>query len=507
MKYQLRAHVLEVLGVTLGFSVGCGGQVEPAQESVPDPSGDEGVPSLNNQDDDGDEPQSHGGDGEGDGGAEGGGAGGSLSVGEGEPAPRALEELTDDVCGGVEDPGWIQNLNPAEAVDALALRRFPEQPFLYEQPSGPALEQAVQALADELVVEEIGGDCAAVPGCPDAPLPMQSSRIVTQMVVDHYSPSHLVAYRGAEATIYYTPEELRAFLGTIDTPEEAKLILMLKDHYVSCGESNFTKDGSDYVFFTHTGQPCGDDVVGHVMRVSAEGKLTQEEKWILEVGDKNCVIGRLPQSLCVEQPATRSSQHAEYMARVAYLEAASVAAFQDIQAELLSYGAPGWLCDWAARAAREEQRHALHCRALTRKFGGVAAVPEVASASMRSRLDLALDNAREGLTREAFGALVAAHQALMAQDSDVKHIMRSIAEDEMGHAEFSLVLHQYLMSTLSQEERAQVEAERSAAITSFGDQLLQEESDALRKDLGLPDRDTARVLFTRLFERAEIFQS
>ncbi len=488
MKYRLRAHVLQVLGVTLGFSTGCGGQVASDDTDGWKHLGPEG-PST------------------------GVGIGGEDPSPTEEPqqdfGPRVARGLTDDVCSGGVDPGWIQNLNPADPVDALVLRQFPEQVFddYYQQEAGQPLEDEVAARADDLVVEEVSGNCSAVLGCPNEPLPMRSSHIVTQWGGELYEPNHLVAYRGDEATIYYTPEELRAFLGTIDTPEEAKLVLALNRHHVICdGEPNFTKDGTDYLFFTTTGQPCGEDVIGHVMRVSAEGKLTQEEEWIVEVGDKDCQIGRLPQGLCAIEPAAGPTEHAEYMARVAYLEAASVAAFEDMRAELLSYGAPSWLCDWAAQAAREERRHALHCRALTRKFGGSAPVPNVRVTKARSPLEMARDNAREGLTREAFGALVAAHQALMAEDADVRHIMSSIAEDEMGHAEFSLALHQYLMSTLSAEEQKQVETARIEAIAAFRDQVLTEESATLRKDLGLPDRDTAQALFTRLFERAEIFQ-
>jgi len=400
---------------------------------------------------------------------------------------KMRKDLTDDFCQGQDTVGFIQDLHPTEPVDALALR--------------------TSTYDESLVVSEVAGNCDGIAACPEEPPPEQEGTLDFGTSF-YYEPQHVVAYRGDQATIYYTEEELRAFLGTIDTPAEARLLLELAGHRVPCdGESNFKSEDTDYVFYTETGHTCGENLIGHVMRVSAAGEVTEEKDGVVERGQKGCVVGRLPEGLCADAQPPCTSEMAEYMARAAYLEAASVAAFEDLEQELCALGAPEALVSWAARAAREERRHAIHCRALTRQFGGNAAVPRVERGNKRTPLEIARENAREGLTRETFGALIAQHQVVFARDPDVRHIMTTIARDELSHAEFSVALHRYLMSLLDAAERDQVEAERQAALLSFGSSLLQDESTELREQLGLPDGATAQRLFTQLFARTELFEA
>jgi len=398
---------------------------------------------------------------------------------------RMREDLTDDFCEGEETVGLIQNLQPAEPADALALRTV-----LYGG-----------------TVAEVAGDCEGIPACPDEP-PTEREGELDFGSSFYYEPNHLVAYRGDQATIYYTEEELRAFLGTIDTPAEARLLLELAGHEIPCdGESNFKYDATDYVFYTETGHTCGQNLIGHVMRVGADGKVSEEEDGVVERGEKGCVVGRLPHGLCAEAGAGSASELAEYMAENAYLEAASVAAFLDLEQELGAMGAPDVLISWAARAAREERRHAIHCRALTREFGGSVAVPHIERGKKRTPVEIARENAREGLTREAFGALIALHQARFAVHPGVRRVMQEIARDELSHAEFSVALHHYLMSQLDADERDQVEAERQAALVSFGSSMLQDESDELREQFGLPDGATVQRLFRQFFAGSDVFEA
>lgn len=402
---------------------------------------------------------------------------------------KMRKDLTEDFCQGQDTVGFIQNLQPTQPADAMALRT---STYGYE---------------GALVVSEVSGNCDGIAACPEEPPPEQEGALDFGSSF-YYEPQHVVAYRGDQATIYYTEEELRAFLGTIDTPAEARLLLELAGHRVPCdGESNFKSDDTDYVFYTETGHTCGENLIGHVMRVSAAGKVSEEKDGVVERGQKGCVVGRLPDGLCAEAHVPCASELAEYMARASYLEAASVAAFEDLEQELRRLGAPPDLIAWAARAAREEQRHAIHCRALTRQLGGKAAVPCVERGNRRAPLEIALENAREGLTREAFGALIAEHQARSAAHPGVRRIMQEIASDELSHAEFSVALHGYLMSMLDADERDQVEAERKAAIAAFGSSFFQDESPQLREELGLPDRATCQRLFRQFFARSDIFQA
>jgi len=451
---RFRYHMQQVLGATLGLTVGCGGS---AREQ------------------------------------------------------RMRKDLTDDFC--IEgEAQLIQGLKPTEAVDALALRSFYYQfpnnvDELSEADRQLLMEDVAQSAEVGMSVRETAGSCDSIVDCPKLPLPERNSELADKSG-DTYEPLHLVAYRGDQAEIYYTEAEVRAFLGTIDTPEEAQLLLRLKRHRLPCdGDNNYQIDGTDYVFYTETGSTCGDNVTGHLTRVTAEGELEEEESGVVERGDKGCVIGRLPAGLCAAQSEGANNELIEHMARQAYLEAASVAAFEDLEMELRSYGAPLELSAWAKRASDQERRHALHCRALTRKFGGEAQVPARERAAMRSPLQVACDNAREGLTREAFGALLAHHQALFARDLDVRVIMQEIAADELSHAEFSWALHHYLMQLLSVEERALVEKVRISAIDEFRASLTQECSAALRAQLGLPDQTTSERLFSGLFDHHARFEA
>ena len=451
---RFRYHMQQVLGATLGLTLGCGGS---AREQ------------------------------------------------------RLRKDLTDDLC--VEGQALlIQGLQPAEETDALALRSFTYQ---FPNNTDELNVEELQALMEDVArsaeyglrIRETVGNCDEIADCPSLPLPMSDSEL-RDSSCDVYEPSHLVAYRGDTAEIYYTDEEVRAFLGTIDTPEEAQLLLRLRRQRLPCdGESNYKVDGTDYVFYTETGSTCGGNVTGHLMRVTAEGEIKEEESGIVEHGNKHCSIGRLPSGLCAVESDRAANALAEYMARQAYLEAASVAAFEDLETELRSYGAPSDLCDWAKRAAQQERRHALYCRALTRKFGGETQVPTLSRDAIRTPLQVACDNAREGLTREAFGALLAQHQALFARDLDVRAIMQEIATDELSHAEFSWALHHFLMSSLSDNERVFVEAERKAAVAEFRESLVQESSAAFRAQLGLPDQETSERLFAALFDGPMTFEA
>ena len=457
MARHFRVHMMQVLGASLGLSFGCGGAAREA---------------------------------------------------------RMRQDLNSDYCGPRNPDDLLVGLQPASPVSALALRSLPyvdtnKPENMSDEDWKAEFLLAMQAAVEQMSVVETQGDCDEIEDCPNLPVPEKPgalSGLNTNPAT--YASYHLVAYAQKDATILYTKEEVLAFLGTIDTPEEARLVLALEGAELVCdGDSNFKRDGSDYLFYTESGNTCGGNIRGHIMRVHADGDVSEEASKIVERGDKNCVIGRLPHGLLAADGRANASELPEYLARCAYLEAASVAAFEDIARMLRHEAAPAALSEWALRAARQERRHAIFMRALTRRAGGQAGVPAVERTGTRSHFELAMENAREGLTREAFGALLAQYQALMAGDLRLRRIMVEIARDELGHAEFSLALHRYLMGWLGAAERAQVEKERRKAIDEFRQTLLADESPQLRRALGLPDRDTALCLFDALFRPDAVFQA
>jgi hypothetical protein len=179
-----------------------------------------------------------------------------------------------------------------------------------------------------------------------------------------------------------------------------------------------------------------------------------------------------------------------HLARMAHFEAASVAAFFQLAQELESHRAPAALVAQAKRSAKDEQRHASTVGALARKRGVVPPAPKLEAGPARTLFALALDNAREGCVREAFGALVGLYQAEHATEADVRETMRRVAEDEVAHAAFSLELARYLDERLSADERAQVERAREEALEALVQQALEPHAMPWRDALGLPSAQT-----------------
>jgi hypothetical protein len=189
-----------------------------------------------------------------------------------------------------------------------------------------------------------------------------------------------------------------------------------------------------------------------------------------------------------------------YLARMAHFEAASVAAFLQLADELEAAGAPQGLVKLAEASARDEVKHAQAVGALARKRGAVPPAPRLTPSPPRNVFELALDNAREGCVREAFGALIGLHQATHATSPDVKAAMQKVADDEIAHAAFSFELARWLDGMLSDAERARVARARDEALAALLHQAFAFHDMPWRDALGLPAADT-------LFELAHAFRA
>ncbi|NOU33802.1 MAG: hypothetical protein HOO96_38405, partial [Polyangiaceae bacterium] len=87
---------------------------------------------------------------------------------------------------------------------------------------------------------------------------------------------------------------------------------------------------------------------------------------------------------------------AEYFARAAYLEAASVPAFSFLHEELVLHGAPRALAARALTARADEVRHARLMGWLARRLGVTPEAPAALRRKPRTLLDMAIENAVEG---------------------------------------------------------------------------------------------------------------
>src|SRR5262249_3054251 len=125
--------------------------------------------------------------------------------------------------------------------------------------------------------------------------------------------------------------------------------------------------------------------------------------------------------------------------------------------------------------------------ALARRRGATPLRARVYRQRTRTALELALDNAAEGCTREAFGALVGLYQAEHATEADVKRTFAAVADDEIGHAAFSFELAKWLDGQLSDSERNEVRRARQQALEGLVRHMSAGQRLPCHDALGLPN--------------------
>lgn len=185
------------------------------------------------------------------------------------------------------------------------------------------------------------------------------------------------------------------------------------------------------------------------------------------------------------------------LARMAWLEAASVRSFRRLEADLARLGAPAELRARVARARADEARHARIVGAAAARRG--AAVPRVSSRRRRSasREAVAVENAVEGCVGETVAALVLAWERARAEPEDVRAVFEAIADDEAEHAELAIDVHAFLVERLDPGARARVErAAKDAAARAI-------ESPAMRR---LP-AEARRIAWDALLGETEFLAS
>ena len=210
-----------------------------------------------------------------------------------------------------------------------------------------------------------------------------------------------------------------------------------------------------------------------------------------------CFTGRRPEGLTIEA-SSGDDDVGRYLASVAYLEAASVHAFERLTRELTMHGAPPSLREASRRAEHDERRHAATMRELAARHG--VAVPPVKSGprGVRSLEGIAVENAVEGCVRETFGAAAAIIQARRAADPDVRRAMSSIARDETRHATLAWDLTRWLDTRLRAGARARVAARRRVAIRDLAREATIDPPTAVRLRLGVPSATEGRRLLDAL---------
>jgi len=191
---------------------------------------------------------------------------------------------------------------------------------------------------------------------------------------------------------------------------------------------------------------------------------------------------------------------ARFLARAAYLEAASVDAFVRLGRELKTHGAPRSLRAAARRAARDEVRHARVTQRLAERAGARVPAVRLQARGDRSLEAMAVENAVEGCVRETLGAAVAMIQAERAGDRDVRGAMKRIARDETRHAQLSWTVARWLDTKLNAAARVRVRQTRDQAVRELLCELARDPDSVLTARLGIPPAAQARAVIEDLRE-------
>jgi hypothetical protein len=212
---------------------------------------------------------------------------------------------------------------------------------------------------------------------------------------------------------------------------------------------------------------------------------------------ERCGGGRRPGGLAAAA-RTEASALGAYFARAAWLEAASVDAFQILREELAAHAAPQELIDGAVRAAADERRHAAMMSALASRFGASAPQPVVARVAVRSIVDIAVENAIEGCVGETLAALTARYQSRTASDASVRAAMGRIARDELRHAALAWGVAEWAWARLRADERERVRAAMRRAVRAAESASRCQPPQVLRDEAGLAETGPAQRMVGEL---------
>lgn len=405
-------------------------------------------------------------------------------------------------CGGISTKGFdtaclegdlssllMSGLSPDEPADYVALLSRggfdTGGAWAMASSSGTACATATDATTCQAAIDAATADAGFLLG--------QCVQVCPQYI--------LVVNRGDDVEVVSDVDGVRAQIGTVDTAAEAVWIASMAGYSVACGdiEDGAVRevDGGWEVIATKMTSDCDPiEITQYRLSITSAGSLSELESDVVS-SEKGACVGRRPGGLRPVSARGRTALGA-WLGGVASLEAAAVHAFAEIEADLLRLGAPGDLLREAARARRDEVRHARRVGRLARRARGRIPRPQVSPVAARSREGFARDNAVEGCVRETYGALVARWQAMAAQHDEIRRALVSVAEDEHRHAELSWRMHAWATEGLDADARARVEAAMVEALVALRLEVDAPMDPEVERMAGYPSREIRQALVTGL---------
>jgi hypothetical protein len=405
-----------------------------------------------------------------------------------------------DASGSLEGPE-IGTYAPSSAVCNVST---------YSLVSGLHLPKPVHYLALDYSgapVEEAGTACEAAQDPEDCRGALAAIRTEASAnsTAATYHRHYYVYTRGSEVDVLVSEQEVLQLLGPIDTANEAAVVLSLRYALpTTCGQLSAVDDGyltGPYYLrrelIPATLANCGRD--GYfAVHVAYDGMTTELQREIV----LGICPGRRPAGLLALAGSDPNLATGAHFARVAELELAAVAAFAEIERALAAQGAPRQLIERCGTARRDEVRHTVLMTELAYRYGATPEPVRFLPKGSQTLLELALENAREGTSRELFGAAVAAWQSRAASSADTRARFSEIARDEAEHAQFSLDLAAWLSERLSAEERILVDQERERSFQALDLELREAVDEEVACIAGLPNASEAQRLLRAV--RAEL---
>jgi hypothetical protein len=378
---------------------------------------------------------------------------------------------------------FVEGLHLPEPVDYLGV-------YLNQSPGNNTIYQATGDLCAG-ASDEPTCQATLAAGTPSAGFPHLYSPVASTL--PSYNYMYLAYTRGDSVGFIADRSQLNAFLGEIDSANEAALVFLSMGAAPACHAIWETPEA----YYYSTPSPpfgCSPVPTGQRYSVTRSGDVAATP-----VGMTMPCVGRRPAGLS-SVPSAGASALGDYYASVAHLEGAAVLAFEVIERELARFGAPRELQRRAQRARADEERHYDQMAAMARREGSLVAGVGAEAQGERSLLEAALENAVEGCVREAWGALSAHYQAVTAADLEARQLWHDTARDESEHAELSFALHAWFMLQLTADEQKLVDAAMQRARLELRAELVSATAPppAVVHHAGIPEPVRAAALFGEL---------